>query len=343
MKKMNFFKMLLASAVIVSAVACKNNANDEAAVVMEKEATVKVKTKQCFEREVEQIETFTATVQANVKNNISSKMALRIDNIFVEVGDKVKKGQKLATLEAINLTQAKLQMQNDSLEFVRTDNLYKAGGVSKSVWDVRKMAYSISLDTYKNLLENTVLTSPINGVVTARNYDKGDMYNMSAPLFVVEEITPVKLKINASEKLFTSMKKGMEVDVKLDVYGDENFKGNVSLVYPTIDAATRTFPVEIKIKNTNEKVRPGMFARVTMAYGVANHVVVPDMAVVKLSGSGDRFVYVVENGKVVYKKVELGRRFESEYEIISGLQSGDEVVVEGHNRLTNGAAVEVIK
>ena len=199
------------------------------------------------------------------------------------------------------------------------------------------------MDNYKNLLENTELVSPIDGVVTARNYDKGDMYNMGAPLFVVQDITPVKLKINASEKLFTSVKKGMPVDVKLDVYGDDNFKGTVSLVYPTIDAASRTFPVEVKIDNANQKVRPGMFARVTMAYGVANHVVVPDMAVVKLSGSGDRFVYVVEGDKVVYKKVELGRRFESEYEIISGLQSGDAVVVEGHNRLTNGATVEVIK
>ena len=342
MKKMNFFKMLLASAVIVSAVACKNNANEEAAA-MEKEAAVKVKTKQCFEREVEQIETFTATVQANVTNNITSSMPLRIEKILVEVGDNVKKGQRLAILDPINLTQAKLKMQNDSLEFVRIDNLFKAGGVSQSNWDLVKMAYTISLDNYKNLLENTELVSPIDGVVTARNYDKGDMYNMGAPLFVVQDITPVKLKINASEKLFTSVKKGMPVDVKLDVYGDDNFKGTVSLVYPTIDAASRTFPVEVKIDNANQKVRPGMFARVTMAYGVANHVVVPDMAVVKLSGSGDRFVYVVEGDKVVYKKVELGRRFESEYEILSGLQSGDAVVVEGHNRLTNGATVEVIK
>ena len=342
MKKMNFLKMLLASAVIVSAVACKNNANEEAAT-MEKEAAVKVKTKQCFEREVEQIETFTATVQANVTNNITSSMPLRIEKILVEVGDKVKKGQRLAILDPINLTQAKLKMQNDSLEFVRIDNLFKAGGVSQSNWDLVKMAYTISLDNYKNLLENTELVSPIDGVVTARNYDKGDMYNMGAPLFVVQDITPVKLKINASEKLFTSVKKGMPVDVKLDVYGDDNFKGTVSLVYPTIDPASRTFPVEVKIDNANQKVRPGMFARVTMAYGVANHVVVPDMAVVKLSGSGDRFVYVVEGDKVVYKKVELGRRFESEYEIISGLQSGDAVVVEGHNRLTNGATVEVIK
>lgn len=344
MKKMNFFKMLLASAVVVSAVACKNGAKEEAAsATMAQETAVKVKTKQCFDREVEQIETFTATVQANVKNNISSKMPLRISNIYVEVGDKVSKGQKLASMEAINLTQAKLQMQNDSLEFVRTDNLYKAGGVSKSVWDVRKMAYSISYENYMNLLENTVLVSPISGIVTARNYDKGDMFNMGAPLFTVEEITPVKLKINVSEQLFTYVKKGMEVDVKLDVYGDEVFKGVVSLVYPTIDPTSRTFPVEVKIQNANQKVRPGMFARVTMAYGTASHVVVPDMAVVKLSGSGDRFVYVVENNTVVFKKVELGRRFETEYEIISGLNSGDKVVVEGHSRLVNGAAVEVME
>ncbi len=344
MKKMNFFKMLLASAVVVSAVACKNNANDAAvAAAMEKEIAVQVKTKQCFEREVEQIETFTATVTANVTNNISSSMPLRIEKIFVEVGDRVKKGQRLAILDPVNLTQAKLKMQNDSLEFVRIDNLFKAGGVSQSNWDLVKMAYTISLETYENLLENTELVSPVDGVVTARNYDKGDMYNMAAPLFVVQDITPVKLKINVSEKLFTSVKKGMPVDVKLDVYGEENFKGVVSLVYPTIDPASRTFPVEVKIDNANQRVRPGMFARVTMAYGTANHVVVPDMAVVKLSGSGDRFVYVVENNTVVFKKVELGRRFDTEYEIVSGLNSGDVVVVEGHNRLTNGAAVEVIK
>lgn len=342
MRKMNFFKMLLATAVVTSAVACKNNANEEAAAA-EKEAAVQVKVKQCFEREVEQIESFTGTIEANTTNNISPKMALRIADIFVEVGDKVKKGDKLAQMEAVNLVQARLQMQNDSLEFVRTDNLYKAGGVSKSEWDEKKLKYSISATNYSNLLENTVLLSPITGVVTARNYDKGDMFSMSSPLFTVEEIRPVKLMINASEKLFTSIKKGMPVDVKLDVYGNETFKGVVSLVYPTIDPQTRTFPVEVKIQNSDERVRPGMFARVTFTYGTANHVVVPDMAVVKLTGSGDRFVYVVENNNVVFKKVELGRRLDTEYEIVSGLNSGDNVVIEGQVRLTNGAAVEVIK
>lgn len=117
----------------------------------------------------------------------------------------------------------------------------------------------------------------------------------------------------------------------------------MSLVYPTIDPQTRTFPVEIKIDNANGRVRPGMFARVTFAYGVADHVVVPDMAIVKLTGAGDRYVYVVENNHVVFKKVELGRRFDTEYEIVSGLNSGDNVVIEGHSRLVNGSAVEVME
>ncbi len=342
MKKMNFFKMLLIAAVATGAVSCGNNSSEEAEV-MAKEETVKVRVKQCFEKEVEQLETFTATVEANTTNNIAPQMSSRIKDIYVEVGDHVKAGQKLAQMDAANLTQAKLKMQNDSLEFVRTDNLYKVGGVSKSVWDARKLAYEISSTSYHNLLENTILVSPVNGIVTARNYDKGDMYSMASPIFVVEEIRPVKILVNASEKLFTSIKKGMEVDVKLDVYGDENFKGTVSLAYPTIDPSTRTFPVEVKMQNANERVRPGMFARVTFAYGTANHVVVPDMAIVKLTGSGDRFVYVVEDGKVVFKKVELGRRFDTEYEIISGLTSGDNVVVEGQSRLKNGLPVEIMQ
>ena len=321
---------------------CKSG-EENAAAAVEKEVIPQVRIQQVFEREVEQIETFAATVEAEVKNNISPMMSLRIKEVLVEVGDQVKKGQILARLDATNLEQARLKMVNDSIEFARIDQLYQIGGISKSNWDAMKLASSVSKSNYKNLLENTVLRSPINGIVTARNYDAGDMYAMAAPVYVVEQIAPVKLKVNVSEKLFTQIKKGMEVDVKLDVYGDEVFKGKVSLVYPTINAATRTFPVEITIANANQRVRPGMFARVTFSYGSANHVVVPDQAIVKQTGSGDRYVYVYNNGTIEFKKVELGRRMGTEYELIGGVASGDNVVTEGHSRVVNGGKAEVVK
>lgn len=328
--------VLLLAGVVFS---CKSGEGE----AVEVEVIPQVRTQQVFEREVEQIETFTATVEAEVKNNISPMMSLRIKQVLVEVGDNVKKGQILARLDATNLEQARLKMVNDSIEFARIDHLYQVGGISKSNWDAMKMAANVSRSNYNNLLENTILRSPVNGIVTARNYDAGDMYAMAAPVYVVEQITPVKLKVNVSEKLFTQIKKGMEVDVKFDVYGDEAFKGKVSLVYPTIDAATRTFPVEISIANANQRVRPGMFARVTFTYGTANHVVVPDKAVVKQTGSGDRYVYVYNNGTIEFKKVELGRRLDTEYELIGGVASGDNVVTEGHSRVVNGGKAEVVK
>ena len=292
-------------------------------------------------RPVDQIQDYTATVEAEVKNNIAPSSPVRIDQIFVEVGDRVSKGQKLVQMDAANLKQTKLQLDNQEIEFNRIDELYKVGGASKSEWDASKMQLDVKKTAYKNLLENTSLQSPINGVVTARNYDNGDMYSGGEPVLVVEQITPVKLLINVSETYFTKVKKGTPVDVKLDVYGDEVFTGTINLIYPTIDATTRTFQVEIRLDNKDQRVRPGMFARATLNFGTAENVVVPDLAIVKQAGSGDRYVFVYKDGKVSYNKVELGRRMGTEYELKSGVPDNSQVVVAGQSRLVNGMEVAV--
>ena len=312
----------------------------------EQAATVKrtrVKVQSVTMQEVEQLREFTATVQAHTRNNIAPQTPFRIEKVYAEVGDHVKAGQLLAKMDATNLRQTKIQLDNKEIEFKRIDELYKVGGTSKSSWDAQKTALEVARTAYKNLVENTQLLSPISGIVTARNYDSGDMYGGGVPIFTVEKIRPVKLLVNVSESLFTKVKKGNEVDVRLDVYGEETFKGYVSLVYPTIDPATRTFTVEIKIQNNDEKVRPGMFARVTMNFGEVRRVVAPDRSIVKQAGSGDRYIYVYRDGKVAYQKVELGRRMGDKYEIISGVDDGDQVVVTGQSRLSNGMDVELEK
>ncbi len=331
---------LMAVCAIALLASCSGGKDKNATTVEEKP---RVKLATVTERSVDQIQEYTATVEAEVKNNIAPSSPVRIDRIFVEVGDRVSKGQKLVQMDAANLQQLKLQLDNQEIEFKRVDELYKVGGASKSEWDASKMSLEVRRTSYKNLLENTALLSPINGVVTARNYDNGDMYGGGQPVLVIEQITPVKLIINVSEGYFTKIKKGEKVDVKLDVYGEEDFTGHVSLVYPTIDPNTRTFPVEIKLANSDQRVRPGMFARVTLNFGTANNVVVPDQAIVKRAGSGDRYVYVYKDGKVSYNKVELGRRMGTEYELKSGVDNNSQVVIAGQIRLVNGAEVEVEK
>ncbi len=292
---------------------------------------------------VAQTQEFTATVDADVVNNISPSVVLRIDKILVEVGDRVHAGQLLAEMDRSSLIQSKTQLDNIQLEYDRQLALYEVGGTSKQLLDAQQVQLDVARTSYENLKENTQLISPIDGIVTARNYDNGDMYSAGKPLLTVQKIVPVKLMIHVSEGFYTQVKEGMPVKIHLDVYKDETFTGKVSLVYPTIDAATRTFPVEITLDNKDMRVRPGMFARVTIDFGTERRVVLPDLAVVKQTGSGDRYVYVYNDGKVDFVKVELGRRTDTRYEVLSGVPDGARVVVAGQSRLYNGAEVTVVE
>ena len=292
--------------------------------------------------DVDVTNTFTSNVEPFATNNIASQTAGRIVSINAEVGNNVRKGQVLARMDDVNLAKTRMQYVNDSTELARLTELYNIGAVSQADYDMAKLALNITKKTYNNLAENTYLRSPISGVVTARNYDKGDMYSMAQPIFVVEQITPVKMLVNISESLFTQVHKGMEFDITVDAYPNEVFKGTVNLLYPTVNAATHTFPVEVICENKDQRLRPGMFARVTATFGTNHSIVVPDVAVVKQQGSGEHFIYVLNaDNTVTYTKVELGRRLGNRYEILSGINEGDKVVTDGQVRLKNGVSVTI--
>ena len=333
--------MFVAAAVIMTA-GCGNTSTKKAEAVEVPVADPTVSVAQVFVREVPQEAVYTSTVQAYVKNNIAPQMAGRITKINVEIGDFVKEGQVLAEIDKAQLLQAQLQLQNQEVELQRLKTLYEEGGLSQSDYDAIQLQYNVLKTQVDNLLENTTLRSPINGVVSARNYDVGDMYAMSMPIFTVEQIVPVKLLIGVSETDYSKVKKGDSVTVTADAIPDKTFYGKVNRIYPTVDPATRTFTVEVKIDNAYKTLRPGMFARATINFGSNNNVVIPDVAVIKQQGSGERFVYVLnEDNTVTYKKVVLGRRMGAEYEVLEGLQDGDKIVIGGQIRLKDGVKVIV--
>ena len=334
--------MFIAGAAVL-AVSCGSKGNEkqvEAVVAVEDIPTVSVQ--QVAVREVPQTATYTSTVQAYVKNNIVPQMTGRITKINVEIGDFVTKGQVLAEIDKAQLLQAQLQLQNQEVELQRLKSLYEAGGLSQSDMDAMELQYNVTKTQVDNLLENTVLRSPVNGVVTARNYDVGDMYSMSAPIYTVEQIVPVKLLVGISESEYMKVKKGDSVEITADAIPGKTFYGKVEKIYPTIDPATRTFIAEVVVANNYKTLRPGMFARVTVNFGSNENVVIPDVAVVKQQGSGERFVYVLNpDGTVTYTKVVLGKRMGAEYEVLEGLSDGAKVVTGGQIRLKDGIKVTV--
>ena len=223
-----------------------------------------VRIQQATERLVEQTYEVTATVQPDAKNSIAPSAPGRIRNILVEVGQRVSKGQKLVQMDVANLSNLETQIENVKRIYKRTQELFNVGGASQQDLDNAKLQLDVAQTNLKNLTENTFLLSPINGVVTARNYDNGDMYSGQMPVLTIMNINPVKLLINVSESYYAQVKVGMNVKVGFDVFGNQNFQGKVNLIYPTIDDRTRTFAVEVKLNNNNNKIRPGMFASVTL-------------------------------------------------------------------------------
>ena len=320
---------------------CAGNGNKAAEVAVE-EKTPLVSVVSATRQTVPQNEVYSSTVQANIVNNIAPQTTNRINKLNVEVGDFVSAGQILAEMDKASLQQAELKLKNDKQELDRVKTLLSEGGISQSDYDALQLAYEVSESSYQNLLDNTVLRSPINGVVTARNYDKGDMYAMSSPIYTVQQITPVKILVGVSETDYTKVHKGDKVTVTADALPGKTFTGSVVRLYPVMDAASHTFKVEVQIPNNDRLVRPGMYVRTTINMGNNDSIVIPDSAVVKQQGSGQRLVYVIDADNVVaVKVVTIGLHFGSNYEILSGLEEGDRVITEGQSALKAGIKVEV--
>lgn len=339
---MNMKMQLMGIAALVLSGATIGCSGDK---VAEAEKLPLVKLAQAQRTMVEQQAEFTGAILPYLENNISPSMGLRIDQIRVDVGDNVRKGQVLVVMDKSQYLQSEVQMSNLETDYARMKALYADGGISKQQLDQLETQLNVTRHANKNLKENADLISPITGVVTKRVFDPGDVYSPGAGgILTIMQLDRVKVLANVSEQYFTKVKVGMPVDIALDVYPGEKFEGKVSLIHPALDAATRTFTAEVTIPNANMKLRPGMFSRVTFNFGEQNHVLVPDVAVQKQVGTNERYVYVMQADSTVDRRtVNLGRVVGSNFEILSGVQDKEEVVIAGATKLLNGGKVKVAK
>lgn len=340
----NVILSTLAIAVLASCSGKKDAGKDANAVEL-----IPVKVQKLEKEDIARTLDYTANLQADEQVYYAPAATGRISKIYVEVGDRIKKGQLLVDMDRTQLQQAEVQLKNLETEYNRAKMLNETQSISKQAYDAAVTQYEVAKSNVDFLKENTQMLAPFDGVVTGKYFENGEVYTGAAfggaskpSIIAIEKINPLKANVNLSEQYFRLVKKGTKVELKSSLYPDEVFEGTVNIVYPTIDPASRTFTVEVTIPNKDEVLRPGMYGTINFAIGTTETVVAPAIAVLKLQGANDRYVFINDNGVAKRVNVRLGKRFEDKVELISDdIHEGDELVIVGQGRLVDGSPLSV--
>jgi len=347
----NIFSLILIGGLILSSCAPRENQSGTTATGAEgSEAAEPVKVMTVAKTRIARTIDYTATIQAYEEVSLAPSSPGRVDKIYVEVGDRVQKGQNLFLMDRTQYYANKIQLTNLEKDLARLDTLLKVGSVKEQTYDQTKAQVEVMKTNVDFMEENTLIEAPFSGIITGRYLEDGELYSGSpgmtgkAAVVTLMEINPVKVIVSVSEQYFPLIKNGMTARVEADVYPGQQFTGRIFRVHPTIDAMSRTFKAEIEIPNGKEILRPGMFARVFIDMGEVEAIVVPSNTVMMQEGTNDRYIFVVRDGVAVRQLITLGKRFDDRYEVAGGdLKEGDSLVVDGQARLSNGQKVEVIK
>ena len=317
----------------------------EATSVKDASVAEKVQTQVLAKEKIARQLELSSTLEGYESMSISPSLTGKIEHIYVEVGSRVGKGQLLVRMDQTQLNTTKINLASAQTEFARVQALKETGSVSQQVYDQTKTQLDNLTESAKFLETNTFVRAQFSGVIAAKNYEDGELYS-GAPILSLQQISMLKAIINIPEAYYPLVKKGMKVEVRSDIYKDEVFPATIEIVYPTIDPASHTFQAKLRIPNAKEKIRPGMYVKTTLALGEAETIVVPYQAVLKLTGSNERYVFVNDNGTARRVTVTLGQRFDDRIEVIpengEELKEGDELVVVGQARLVDGSKLQVV-
>lgn len=284
------------------------------------------------------------TLQGYEEMNISPSLTGIIEKIYVEVGDRVRKGDTLVRMDRNQLNTTRLAYANLQIEMNRVRMLLESEAISQQTYDQTKLSFDQTAESLRFLEENTFVLAQYDGVISSKSYEDGELYAGAQPILRLTQISELKAYVNVPETYFPKVKEGMKVNVYSDIYPDKVFPATIEIVYPTVDPASHTFTLKLRIPNRSELIRPGMYVSTVLDLGRTEALVVPYQSVLRLIGSNNRYVFVDDGGVAKRVFVEIGERHDQTIEISSdSLKVGDPIVTTGQAKLVDGVRLNVVK
>ena len=336
--KIRLKELAIVMAVAAIMVGCKKKAETQ-----EEERVEQVRVTRLEPREIDREISISANLQGWETVNIAPSLTGKIEHIYVEEGARVSQGQQLVRMDQTQYRTTKLQYANLGVEMGRLTALRETGSVSQQAYDQTKVQYDQLKENLDFLETNTFVKAPFAGVISAKNYEDGELYS-GAPILQLVQLATLKALIAIPETYFPLIRLGMKVELTSEIYPDQVFPALIDVVFPTIDPSSHTFQAKLRINNAGMKLRPGMYVITTLSLGKDNTIVVPYQSVEKLVGANDRYVFINDNGRAKRVAVTLGQRFDQDVEIISPeITEGVEMVTTGQHKLVDGVKLNIVK
>jgi len=279
---------------------------------------------------------------------IRPEIAGRVVELHFKEGQLVQKGAKLVTLDPAEyraaLAATTADARTETQRYERAKELLEKNFISKEALDVAKgnMDRAVAKQQQDEvLLSKTTISAPFTGIVGLRQISPGAYVKAGDDVVRLENLSFVKLDFRVPEMYLSQIKPGQDLTIRVDAYPDDAFRGKIYALEPAVDEKTRTVVVRAQIPNAQNKLRPGMFARVNVLLSTRpNAIVIPEQAI--WPQGRDTFVFRVVDGKAMLTKIELGVRRPGEVEVLKGLAANDVVVTDGQIKLKDGAPVMVL-
>jgi membrane fusion protein (multidrug efflux system) len=279
---------------------------------------------------------------------VSSEIAGRIQEIHFQEGQPVEKGAPLITLDdsvyRAQLADAEAKLKLAEQTHKRTSQLFSSKYATAQSADESASNLAVgnaAVELARVQLEKAHIVAPFSGIVGLRRVSAGEYVTAGQALVNLEAIDPVKADFRVPEKFLSAIRVGQAIRLKLDAFPGESFEGKVYAIDPRLDVSGRSLLVRAVVPNTDGRLRPGLFARVTVLLQLKEAALsVPEQAIVPQGDS--QFVFKIVDGKVQLTKVVTGTRREGRVEIVDGLAAGDQVVTAGQLKIRDGMAVSVV-
>ena len=285
---------------------------------------------------------------------VSTDLAGLVDKIAFTSGTSVKVGDLLVHLntdqEQAQLDQAEAQLDLAVLTLTRDKELLARRSIAQSDYDAAEATYrqdKAQVEQFKALIARKTLRAPFDGTLGIRQVNLGQYLNPGEPVVTLQSFDPVYVNFALPQQDLSELYVGQEVRVQLDSYAKDVFIGKINAVSSLVDPATRNVQVQAILRNSDAKLRPGMFAQVSVLVSRRQQVIALPVSAVRYSPYGDSVFIITEvkdgNGRL-YKAVkeqfvEVGSARGDLTAVMSGVKPGDQVVTSGVFRLRTGAAI----